>query len=147
MFPLVLNGLPVFYKKRQSGCLLLAIFLLIARVGFNWFVLPERYVDDTGTIVKATSEDIGRQYRDKPLYIYKNTRMQPANSFYLTVTKNQIIPYYKDTLPADVPFILDPSRNVGLDYEQLGQIYMRHLDQRYFDVGKFGDGKMEEQKD
>ena len=117
--------------------LLLAIFLLIVRVGFNWFVLPERNAGGRGAIVRSTSVEVGKLYKDKPLYIYKNTRMQPANSFYLTVTKGEIIPFCNDTLPEGAHFILDPSRNEDLDYEKKGQIFMRHLGQRYFDVGVF----------
>lgn len=136
MIPLFITA-GLFYKKPDSRMLLLAIFLLIIRVGFNWFVLPERNAGGRGAIVRSTSIEVGKLYKDKPLYIYKNTRMQPANSFYLTVTKGEIIPFCNDTLPEGAHFILDPSRNEDLDYDQRAQIFMRHLTQRYFYVGVF----------
>lgn len=131
---LVLTGW-LFYKLTTKRLLLLSIFLLIVRVGFNWFVLPERNLNDPGAMVRSTSIHIGEKYKDSPLFIYKNTRMQPANSFYLTESKGQIIPFCKDTLPQGAPFIFDPSRNDSLDFEKVDQIYMRHEEQRYFDVG------------
>lgn len=134
----------LFYKNPKKRLLLLAIFLLIARTGFNWFVLPERNKEDKGAIVRSTSVEIGEAYKDKPLYIYNNTRMQPANSFYLTNTRGAIIPYCRDTLPRGAYFILDPSRNDTLDYQKADEIYMRHLDQRYFHVGRFSSSNSTE---
>lgn len=145
MVPLFISAY-LFVVKKEGRLLLLAIFLLIARVGFNWFVLPERNADDSGAIVKETSMEIGNYYKGKPLYIYNNTRMQPANSFYLTVTKGEIIHFCRDSLPQGAPFILDPSRNKDLGYEKLGEIYMRHLDQRYFDVGRLQEDNEEREQ-
>ena len=125
-----------FYKWPTKRILLLSIFLLIVRVGFNWFVLPERNINDSGAIVRKTSVQVGETHNDYPLFIYKNTRMEPANSFYLTVSKGEIIPYLREALPKENHFILDPSRNDSLDYKKIDQIYMRHSKQRYFDVGR-----------
>lgn len=146
MIPLFVTAY-LFYIQKPNRLILLAIFLLIARVGFNWFVLPERHAEDRGALVKNTSLEIGTQFQDKPLFIYNNTRMQPANSFYLTIAKGEIVPFCRDTLPEGASFILDPSRNEGLEYEKLGEIYMRHLDQRYFDVGLFEEKREQRNKE
>jgi len=74
----------LFLKKKQERLLITIAVLLVARIGLNWFILPERNVIDWGTPVKESSIKIGKEFKGKPLFIFSKTLMQPTNAFYLT---------------------------------------------------------------
>lgn len=101
-----------FYRHWvQEQAWLLILALAIARMGFDWFVLPDRYLDDWGTQVKErTIEAVSLVPPDKPLYIYGRTAFQPTNAFYATRTHRAIIPRKRNNfMPGDY-LIIDTAK-------------------------------------
>ena len=107
-----LATLLVFYwqwVREQVWLLILA--LVIARMGFDWFVLPDRYHDDWGTQVKlSTMEAIELVPKNKPLYIYGRTAFQPTNAFYATRTHQEIIPRKREDFNIGDYLIIDTTK-------------------------------------
>lgn len=131
-----------FQNKNHQRLVIFVSVLLIARIGFNWFVLPDRLVNDNGRRVKLSSIEVARQMQSKPLYVYKKSLMQPANSFYLSITRDAIIPRLNNKFPADGNYIIEPSRypQVWDDTQgKLDSMYMRHNADRYFYIGSLND--------
>ncbi|RMG83327.1 MAG: hypothetical protein D6714_09925 [Bacteroidetes bacterium] len=86
-----LGGLAyLFWRWEKERWIVFVAFLLVLRIGFNWFVLPNRLKIEWSTQVRNSSIQIARQFQ--PLYIYKNSLgFEPANGFYLTRESNRII--------------------------------------------------------
>ncbi len=126
----------LFFKNKDNRLVLFIGVLLIARIGFNWFVLPDRLVNDNGIKVKTTSVNVAHKLQNEPLYVYKKSLMQPTNSFYLSITRGAIIPRLLKDFPSDANFIIEPSRYPNVLGEYQDSMYMRHNEDRYFHIGK-----------
>jgi len=100
-----------FWQRVQWQLWLLVLGLAIVRMGFDWFVLPDRYYDDWGTHVKeSTIEAVRLVPQDKPLYIYGRTAFQPTNAFYATRTYQAIIPRKRTDFQAGDFVIIDTAK-------------------------------------
>ena len=79
---LPLTYLAVRYARERL--LLLVPILLLVRLGFNWFVLPQRAADNWGTQVRTSTYALAERYPDRALYVYRETDLKPSNTFYLS---------------------------------------------------------------
>lgn len=116
-----------YHKHRQTTpWIYLILFLLVFRIGFNWFVLPDRNANDFGDLCRNSSLEVGGKFRDTPLFVYKETGMQPTNSYYLTRGRMAIIPVKSDGFSPGELYIIDPEMYGELDYEKVAEIRVRH---------------------
>ncbi len=125
----------LYYSSKSHRMLILICSLLVTRIGFDWFVLPDRYANDDGTKVKNTSIAVGNQFQSEPLFVYKKTLMQPANSYYLSIAKGAIIPRKSKNFRATENYIVEPSKYPQILDKYRDSIYMRHDADRYFYIG------------
>jgi len=116
-----------FWKIPENRLLVLITALLWMRLGFNWFVLPDRLAEDWGTLCRATSIDAGTRFKGNPLYIYRETDFQMTNAFYMTNARQQII------RRVDVPvsdttarYIINPEKHPELSIRKVGEFKYRH---------------------
>lgn len=124
-----MSALTVLYLLLpERRMLVMVIFLLIFRVGFNWFVLPDRNEEDFGSVCRQTSKDVGRNFSDRPLMVWGETEMQMTNSFYITNERGAIVPIVSDT-SAIVPeafYIIDTIKYKHINYDKIAEIRLRH---------------------
>lgn len=125
----------LYWRLKEERLLVLVVFLLVFRVGFNWFVLPDRNANDFGNLSRITSKEMGQKFKNQPLYVYKDTGMQYTNSLYMTIERQQIIPYRKDNFDKNALYIIDPQLYPEVAYEKLGEIKVRH-GQLTYDIAK-----------
>ena len=131
----LLITLAVLYHKLPSERLtVLVMVLLVLRIGFNCFVLPDRHGEDFGTICKNTTVEVGQEFADKDLYVYKYTVMQPTNGFYLTNERQQIVTRQMINFEPDALYIIDPVRYPDVTYTKVGEFKVRHGKLTY-DIG------------
>ena len=88
-----------YFKTPNLRMPLLVLFLVIFRIGFNWFVLPDRNANDFGDLCRETSRQVGKNYQNQGLKVLDVAKMQPTNSFYLTNERGKIIPQLNTDLP------------------------------------------------
>lgn len=71
----------------------MVVLLLVVRLGFDWFVLPDRLREDWGTLVRATTVETAQKARaeGQRLWLYKGTWIPATNTFYLSAHTGQII--------------------------------------------------------
>jgi 4-amino-4-deoxy-L-arabinose transferase-like glycosyltransferase len=137
----VASGL-AFWKMTRNvsvlGMPMAIIALLLFRVGFNWFVLPDRNAHDFGKLCRESSLFVGKSYREARMKVYKKTDMQPTNSFYLTVARGSIIP--RDLLGKDTSawYIIDPNDYPGIKLLKVSEIKVRHGELTY-DIGPLSE--------
>ena len=125
---IILSGLTFLYWRNKSWAFeYLILFLLIFRIGFNWFVLPDRNANDFGDLCRQSSLEIGKKYKEEPLFIYGNTIVQRTNAFYLTSGRENIIIH--KTLPivdSTSYFIFDPNLYPPESFIVKDTMYLRH---------------------
>ncbi|MFW5820871.1 MAG: ArnT family glycosyltransferase [Bacteroidota bacterium] len=94
----LLMASPVFYllfTGRGEKIMILTAVLLIARVAFNWFVLPDRIASGTALYQKNGAIVAGELTRSEPLYLYEDTRIHHASTFYIMKTREDILERWK----------------------------------------------------
>jgi 4-amino-4-deoxy-L-arabinose transferase-like glycosyltransferase len=65
--------------------LVVVVALLVARMGFNWFVVPNRTSIDFNNEVRRTTLAATERMGDTPIFIYKNSLgFQPVTGYYFT---------------------------------------------------------------
>ena len=133
----ILAGL-IFWKLSRNIQLwvlpMSIIALLLFRIGFNWFVLPDRNAHDFGNLCRKSSLSVGEQFRNLPLRVYKKSDMQPTNSFYLTIARGEIIPVDYSGRDTAALYIVDPLEYPGVLLDKKSEIKVRHGALTY-DVG------------
>jgi len=116
----------VYLQQPAQRLLTMIIALLLLRIGFNWFVLPDRNAEDWGNQCRLSSIEAARIAPEKPMYLYRDTELQMTNAFYLTNTRQQII-HRKDSLQdAQAIYILSPDQLPAESYQKIGAFFYRH---------------------
>ncbi len=125
----------LYWRLKSERMVVLVVFLLLLRIGFNWFVLPDRNGNDFGEQCRVTSKKIGEKFSCEKLYVYKDTDMQYTNSFYLTNERQRIIPYKRDNFESDAYYIINPAQYPNVKYEKVAEFKVRH-GQTTYDIGR-----------
>jgi 4-amino-4-deoxy-L-arabinose transferase-like glycosyltransferase len=120
----------IFWEKQRL--LTLALMFLVLRIGFNWFVLPDRNANDYGALCRTESKEQGRRWKDQPLFVYRDTPMQWTNSIYLTQARGAIIPIKYRNFAAQDLYIVDPQAYPGALVDTLGSFAVRHGRTRFY---------------
>jgi hypothetical protein len=79
----------VFYRQRERRWIILGIFLLVVRIGFDWFVLPNRDVRGAG--YASAAMEVARITEGKPLYIVGPNYVHSATSFMIERERGEIL--------------------------------------------------------
>jgi len=79
----------VFYRQKKRRWILLGIFLLVVRIGFDWFVLPNRDVRGAG--YASAAMEVARITEGKPLYIVGPNYVHSATSFMIERERGEIL--------------------------------------------------------
>lgn len=124
----------LFLKRKNDRILIMVLFLIIFRIGFNWYILPARNANDFGDLCRESSKAAGKTFIKEKIYVYKYTLMAPTNSFYLTNSRGAIIPRKLHDFEKDALYIIEKQRYPFLEYDKVGEFYVRHGKQIY-DIG------------
>ncbi len=116
----------LYGKHKERRLLVVVLALLLMRVGFNWFVLPDRLAEDWGTLVRTSTIEAGQKFKDKPMYIYGDTELQLTNAFYLTNTRQQIVRRSAGPTDTSAVYIIHRDTYPNLPYTKVGEIKYRH---------------------
>ncbi len=79
-----------FYHHKAQRLITLICALLIIRIGFNWFILPDRYEHDPATRYKQEAIAVGNKYKNKDLRIWESSKIDYTSSFYISSTRGKI---------------------------------------------------------
>lgn len=126
----------LYWQIKSQRMLILIVFLLVFRIGFNWFVLPDRNQNDYGDLCRISAIETGERFRDDALHVYGITPYQAATSFYMTRSYGKIITRKMMDFPTDAYYFLDPRYYPELPYETIQEVKVRHGDLKYYIIGK-----------
>lgn len=128
--PLLALGTALFtwaaWRYTDRRWLMIVGVLLVFRVGFNWFVLPDRNRNDFGDQCRDTSIAVGQRFAGRPLYVYGESAMQPTNTFYLERAYGGVIPRRFSSFQPGDHYIIDPTRYPLPDAAPVDSFSVRH---------------------
>ncbi len=125
----------LYWQLKTERITVLIAMLLVGRIAFGWFVLPDRNREDFGDICRQTSIAAGQNFAQTPLYILGDTDMQPTNSFYLTQSRGKIIPRIAPRNLLEGYYIINPLQYPDIQGKKVGEIKVRH-GQLTYDIRK-----------
>ncbi|MCB0629826.1 MAG: hypothetical protein R2824_19470 [Saprospiraceae bacterium] len=126
-----------FFQEPKQRLLWLIMILLLIRIDFDQFVLPDRNANDFGDKCRTSAIEIGRKYIGQPFFMYDESEIQPASTFYLTNARQQIIPRkYADEDLRDGIYIFDPRHYPDSLYQKIEELKVRHGDLKYYAIGR-----------
>lgn len=125
-----------FIRTDQQKLLWLVLLLVLIRIEFDLFVLPDRNRNDYGDECRRSAQRIGAQYTDEALYLFDSSEQQPASSFYMTQQRRQIIPRIKQDFPPSGLYIIDPRTYPDTFYHKVDELKVRHGELKYYDIGR-----------
>ncbi|MEM6769278.1 MAG: hypothetical protein AAF597_01735 [Bacteroidota bacterium] len=134
-------GAIVWNAWRSKGNLLLhfAVFLLLLRIIFNFFVLPPRAAgDERGLAVRNTAYSVTEAYRQDSLAIYGYTLIEPATGYYLTMGRGHVVPRQWEGFDSTTVYIVARDQYPDLPLRQTDSLYLRHK-RIHYPVGTFAD--------
>ena len=127
--------LAFLYRKKESRILLFILMLLVVRIGFDWFVLPDRLKNDRGSQLRITAKELGSATRNQPLSIDKDSHYEWASGFYVTNERQQIVKKeQKETIDSNTLVIIDPLKTDSI-FRKEYEIITRHREPKYRWVG------------
>lgn len=128
-------------RRRNDLLILFTVFLLLLRIGFNFFVLPPRAAgDERGIAVRETAYSVTGQHRQDSLAIYGYTLIEPATGYYLTVGRGHVVPRQWEGFDSTTVYIVSQGQYSKQTPTLLttDSLYLRH--QRiHYPVGTFSD--------
>lgn len=126
----------LYYRQTESRMVILVIFLVIFRIGFDWFVLPDRNQNDYGDECRISATEIGDSLQKESLFVYGITPYQAATSFYMTRAYGKIVKRKMGDFNARAYYFIDPRYYPELPYKEIERVKMRHGDLKYYVIGQ-----------
>ena len=125
-----------FYLRWQPQRMLTFVaVLLVFRLAFDWFVLPDRLRHDWGTEVRLSVLHLAKTYANEPLYIYRDSDIKFTNGFYLTTARGEIVPRVYENFDSTGYYIFDPQEYAMERFEVIDDLKLRD-EQGWLLVGK-----------
>lgn len=119
-----------------------AVFLLLLRIGFNFFVLPPRAAgDERGIAVKESAYQVLEGHASDSIAIYGHTLIEPATGYYLTEARGHVVRRQLEGFDAETLYILSAGKRgqypeLTVKASATDSLYLRHLRRKY-PVGRF----------
>ncbi|MEK7255144.1 MAG: glycosyltransferase family 39 protein, partial [Bacteroidota bacterium] len=82
----------LYWRWQAHRFLIFVLVLLVARLGFDWFILPSRLKIECSTRVRETVLAAAEKLDGQPVHILENSLgLQPATGFYFTRETGQLV--------------------------------------------------------
>ncbi|MCF8245754.1 MAG: hypothetical protein K9J37_14255 [Saprospiraceae bacterium] len=118
------TGLLLWAYRRWEAQRMLTFMavMLVARMAFNWFILPTRLEIDCRNQVRQTTLDAVQKLEGRPIFIYKGSLGQePVPAYYFTRETNQILAIKENAIDSNAYYLLNPNI-YPISYKQITSI-------------------------
>jgi 4-amino-4-deoxy-L-arabinose transferase-like glycosyltransferase len=111
------------YRRWEAQRMLAFVaVMLVARMAFNWFILPTRLEVDCNTQVRQTTLDAVQKLEGHPLFIYKESLgHEPVTGYYFTRETGQVLRPKQEDFDMNAYYILDRYR-YKIKYRQIAKV-------------------------
>ncbi len=120
----------VLWTYRRLFFLALIVQLLVLRLAFDWFVIPDRIIHDTATAARADAIRVGKDYKDKTLYFLEHICLETTPSFYLATNRNQITKVWRQAPEPETAYLVSGDAQLVPGYQVLDTLRIRHFNDR-----------------
>lgn len=98
-----------YWRWKPQRLLCFGAVMLVARLAFDWFVLPTRIGVECSTKVRATTLAAAKKLEGRPLRIYQgDLGWQPVTGYYFTRETGQILSETHENFRKDHFYLLNP---------------------------------------
>ncbi len=118
-----MTGLAELYRRwKGQRLLVLVLVLLVARVGYNWFVLPSRLKIECSTKVRETVLAAAPKVKGQTLYSLEySLGLQPVTAFYFTRETGQPILAKFKNFDRNALYLINPRAYPAADFEEVAR--------------------------
>ena len=120
----------LFLRWKPQQFVLLTLLLLLIRLGFDWWVIPQRAVVDPPRKSKDIAFEILEVVGDEPLYLHPDFELNQDIIYYLTRERQQILRITDEKNPG-IFYICSDEQLVGQEYtlhhDFITRAFQRHL--------------------
>ncbi len=118
----------LYHKVEKQRLVILILFLLIVRIGFNHIVLPTRYESSDVVTRVAQAKELGEMARNRNLFIYAEPPrryfhgeqvLNARTLFYISANTHQAVVHKKDDFKKGDWVILPPDTEFPFPAEQV----------------------------
>ncbi len=116
----------MYWRLPTERLIILSVVLITIRLGFDWFVLPERQKGKCSTQVKTSTLEMAEQFRDKELRSLEySLGFQPITGYYYTRETGKILKPEFSLPDSAVLYILNPQTYPPDTYKELGRLRIK----------------------
>jgi 4-amino-4-deoxy-L-arabinose transferase-like glycosyltransferase len=116
------------WRNERNLLILFVVFLLLLRIGFNFFVLPPRAAgDERGNLVRNTAYHVIESHEQDSVAIFGYTLIEPATGYYLTKARGRVVRRQLEGFDRETKYFVSPIEYPSLKINQTDSLYLRHL--------------------
>jgi hypothetical protein len=124
----------VYILRKKNKLIIMVLLILVVRIGYDWFVIPGRRRHDPGYDKQAIS--IGKKYKDKPIYLYKKSKVDYTASYYIARQRGKITTREFENFEPENYYFFDTSRYVldTQEFKIIDEFVVREFDRTLYVV-------------
>lgn len=116
------------WRNERMLLILFVVFLLLLRIGFNFFVLPPRAAgNERGILVRNTAYEVLEGHDQDSVAIFGYTLIEPATGYYLTKARGRVVHRRLEGFDRQTLYLVSPIEYPSLKINQTDSLYLRHL--------------------
>ena len=145
VFLLMVGLFVVYWRRPQWQYFLLIAGFLLFRLGFDILALPPRAVDSSAQRLRDSTVEFAERWQGRELYVFLESHMEPANSYYLQRGMDGIVFRKKEGFNQDDFYIYNPMQyDRSLFGPPVDSFVVRHAGHPVYYVGQLRSVEPEE---
>jgi len=84
-------ALYLLWSSKRFSILYIFLFVVIFRIGFNWFVMPDRNANDYSEIIRSSATEAATAFADQENYAMLNPNVNRSLTYYITRKNKRIL--------------------------------------------------------
>lgn len=113
----------LYLQWKMYRMMVFVLVMLVARLGFDWFILPSRARVECSTQVRETTLEAVKNLHGRPLYIYKNSLgFQPVTGYYFTRETGRILRNLNENFDTSALYIVHTGLFDQSQFEEISNI-------------------------
>ena len=123
----------IYFFKKMPSFLTLIVLLLVLRIGFNWFILPEREKMERTTVCKKSAIAAGKNFKNREMYIFKeDLGWNPTTAYYISNERNELLRQEFEKKDTNAVYIVSESSIKWENFEMLQTIEIPYKNWQVF---------------
>lgn len=113
------------WGRKHLLFLAIAVQLLVVRLGFDWFVIPDRVAMDSLSPAREDARRVGAAYIGRELYHLDTAALETPGCFYLSTARGEITTVWRDAPRPGVGYLMAGDTVAAPGYRVLDTLRVR----------------------